>query len=100
VHAEDAALFTMDKALLALALLATTSVAGVTVHLQVRARLRTYDLARSRRVLVELEEERDVFRVRAAAIWTPERVAAAAESLRAQRRRREALADPSTHADL
>jgi hypothetical protein len=74
------------KFLLALSLLTTLLVAGLTVHLQVRARLRSYDLARGREDLLELRESCDAVRRRAASIWRPERVAALAERWREQRR--------------
>ena len=85
----------MHKVLLGLALLATAAVAGITVDLQIRARMRTYDLAEARRDIVGLEEERGAVRVRVAAIWLPEAVDRAATSLRDLQRRwhieREAL---------
>ncbi len=82
---KDAAASVMHKPLLALALLATLAVAGLTVHLEVRARLRSYELARGRETTLELAEARDAVRVRAAASWAPERVARMAERLRVER---------------
>ena len=75
----------MHKALLALALATTLVVAGITVHLQVRARLHEYELARAMEELIELAEARDVVRARVNAIWAPERVSAAARTLRLAR---------------
>jgi hypothetical protein len=66
-------------------LLTTLVVAGITVHLQVRARIRTYELARIATEIVELDEARDAVRWRVVAIEAPERVSAAAAALRAAR---------------
>ncbi len=82
----------IQKLLLAMALPAALGVAGGTVHLQVRARLCTYDLARARVAIVELGEACDVLRVRAARQWTPERIAQAAARLRMERERAAAMA--------
>ena len=75
----------MHKPLLALSLFTTLVVAGITVHLEVRARIRTYELARIRIEIVELEEARDAVRRRVAALEAPDRVSAAAGKLRAAR---------------
>jgi len=83
---KDAVPTVMHKALLTLAVLNTLVVAGITVHLQVQARLRTYELARDRECLLELQEAADAVRVRVIATWVPERVSAAAGRLRAERR--------------
>jgi cell division protein FtsL len=88
-EAKDAAASPMHKPLLALALFTTLVVAGITVHLQVRARLRTYEMARLRTGIVELEEACDAVRVRVVALQAPERVSAAARRLREARLSRE-----------
>jgi cell division protein FtsL len=75
----------MHKLLLALAVITTLVVAGITVHLEVRARIRTYELARARDAILEVEEASDAVRARVVAAWAPERVSAAAERLRATR---------------
>lgn len=76
----------MHKPLLALSLLTTLVVSGITVRLQVRARLRTYELARGREAIVELNETCDSVRARVVAAWAPERVLVAARRLRDGRR--------------
>ena len=76
----------IHKVLLVASLAATVAVAGTTVDLQVRARLRTYELARAREAIVESEEALDVVRLRVLARFTPERLARAAAELRERRR--------------
>jgi hypothetical protein len=75
----------MHKAILGLSLLTTLVVAGVTVHLHIRAHLRTYELARARGELVHLEEACEARRLRVASLWTPERVHRLATILRQAR---------------
>ncbi len=70
----------------ALGLLATVAVAVSTVHMEVGAHLKGYDLARTHEAIGELEEARDSVRVRVLARWTPERVASAVERERERRR--------------
>ncbi|MBL8841673.1 MAG: hypothetical protein JNL90_09130 [Planctomycetes bacterium] len=83
----------IHKVLLVASLAATVAVAGTTVDLQVRARLRTYELARAREAIVESEEALDVVRLRVLARFTPERLARAAAELR-ERRRQGGAAEP------
>lgn len=83
----------IHKVLLVASLATTVAVAGTTVDLQVRARLRTYELARAREAIVESEEALDVVRLRVLARFTPERLARAAAELR-ERRQRGAAAEP------
>jgi cell division protein FtsL len=83
---KDAEPTVIHKAVLTLAVLNTLVVAGITVHLQVQARLRTYELARTRQAVLEMEEAADAVRARVVAIWVPERVSNAAGRLRAERR--------------
>jgi len=78
----------MHKAILGLSLLTTLVVAGVTVHLHIRAHLRGYELARARGELVHLEEACEARRLRVAALWTPERVHRLATILRRARAER------------
>ncbi len=76
----------IHKVLLVMSLGATVAVAGITVDLQVDARLRSYQLARTRETIVESEEALDVVRLRVLARFTPERINRAVESLRERRR--------------
>lgn len=83
---EGTAPIVIRNGLHALALLATVGVATTTVHVQVGAHLQSYDLARVHEAIGELEEARDVVRVRVLAQWTPERIAAGAARERDRRR--------------
>jgi len=74
------------KGMLGMALFATVAVACSTVRLQLESHLRTYELAQLRDSIEELGEVRDVVRARVLALHAPERVHAAAERLREQRR--------------
>ncbi len=76
----------IHKALMLMALGTTVAVAGTTVDLQVRTRLRAYELARAYEAIVEGEEAVDAVRLRVLARFTPERVTAAVEQLRERRR--------------
>lgn len=71
------------------ALLTTLVVAGVTVHLQVIARLKSYELARARLAATGLVEARDILEARVARAWTPERVHALTTADRQARRQAE-----------
>jgi hypothetical protein len=88
---EDAVGREMHKPLLALALLQALCMAAITVHFEVRARLRAYDLARGREALAGMRETRDAVRSRTQSIWAPGLVMRAALSRRDARAR---LPDP------
>jgi len=77
----------MHKLLLALSLFATLVVACITVHVQTRARVLAYELGRARTAILELDEACDAVRACVVRRWSPERVIAAAERLREERRR-------------
>lgn len=82
----------VHKVLTLAALCLAGGIAGATVDVQLRVRMKEYELARARESLVEGGERLDVVRARVLARWSPERIHRAAGELRA--RRRAAAGDP------